>query len=215
MHYLAERRQEEKTRRRAEILDAVERVALNRGWEAMTMDEIARTARLSRALLYVYFEDKNALLFAIGERGLRTLHSKFVACEQQKVPGLVQVTAMGRAYLNFATEYPVYFAAMLRCDLSSPNSEQLSDHERACMQAGDTVHQTLCASITLGISDGSIRENAGEPNFVAVVLWSFLHGVLQIATNKANFLAHRGIDIEQLMEQALNQATLSIAGKSP
>jgi len=53
MSYIAERRQEEKERRRAEILDAAEAVCAEVGWDAMTMDQVARKARLSRALLYV------------------------------------------------------------------------------------------------------------------------------------------------------------------
>ena len=34
------------------------------------MDQVARGARLSRALVYVYFKDKQELLFAIGERAM-------------------------------------------------------------------------------------------------------------------------------------------------
>jgi len=58
MNYIAERRLEEKERRRAEILDAAEAVTARFGWDAMTMDRVARKARLSRALVYVYFKDK-------------------------------------------------------------------------------------------------------------------------------------------------------------
>ena len=73
MNYVTERRQEEKERRRADILDAAEQVAASVGIEAMTMDEVARTARLSRALLYVYFQDKSDLLFGLCGRGLEQL----------------------------------------------------------------------------------------------------------------------------------------------
>ena len=63
MNYVAQRRLEEKERRRAEILDASEAVAGVVGWDNMTMDQVARKARLSRALLYVYFNDKSDLMF--------------------------------------------------------------------------------------------------------------------------------------------------------
>jgi len=53
MNDLAERRHEEKERRRAEILDAAEAVAASEGWDDMTMDQVARRARLSRAPLCV------------------------------------------------------------------------------------------------------------------------------------------------------------------
>ncbi len=77
MSYIAERRQEEKERRRAEIIDAAEAVAATVGWDAMTMDQVARKARLSRALLYVYFKDKTDLLFGLCERALATLTQRF------------------------------------------------------------------------------------------------------------------------------------------
>ncbi len=41
-------------------------MATSVGWDAMTMDQVARKARLSRALVYVYFKDKMDLMFGIG-----------------------------------------------------------------------------------------------------------------------------------------------------
>ena len=50
MNYIAERRLEEKERRRAEIVDAAEAAGREVGLDALTMDDVARRARLSRAL---------------------------------------------------------------------------------------------------------------------------------------------------------------------
>ena len=61
MSYIAERRQEEKERRSDEIVAAAEELYRELGWDAVTMDGVARRARLSRALVYVYFKD-NILL---------------------------------------------------------------------------------------------------------------------------------------------------------
>ena len=49
MTYIAERRQEERDRRRAEIVDAADALYAEAGWDVMTMDQVARRARLSRA----------------------------------------------------------------------------------------------------------------------------------------------------------------------
>ena len=43
----------------------------------MTMDQVARRARLSRALLYVYFTDKADLMFGVGERAMAVLARRF------------------------------------------------------------------------------------------------------------------------------------------
>ncbi|MBP9590615.1 MAG: helix-turn-helix transcriptional regulator, partial [Steroidobacteraceae bacterium] len=68
MSYITERRQQERDRRRTEIVDAAEALYAEVGWDAVTMDQVARRARLSRALLYVYFRDKPDLHFALVER---------------------------------------------------------------------------------------------------------------------------------------------------
>ncbi|HXC59405.1 MAG TPA: helix-turn-helix domain-containing protein, partial [Steroidobacteraceae bacterium] len=73
MKELTERRREEKDRRRNEILDAAAVVAADSGFDATTMDQVARQARLSRALMYVYFEDKIALQTGLCERALELL----------------------------------------------------------------------------------------------------------------------------------------------
>ena len=78
MNYIAERRLEEKERRRAEIVDAAEAAGREVGLDALTMDDVARRARLSRALLYVYFQDRSDLMFGLAERAMTMLHGRFV-----------------------------------------------------------------------------------------------------------------------------------------
>jgi AcrR family transcriptional regulator len=46
MSYISVRREEEKERRRAEILDAAEALYAKKGWDALTVDQVARSARL-------------------------------------------------------------------------------------------------------------------------------------------------------------------------
>src|SRR5579859_3613513 len=98
MSYIAVRREEEKERRRAEILDAAEALYARKGWDALTMDQVARSARLSRALVYVYFRDKEDLLFAIGERAVRLLLDRFKAAAAGTTLGMDQVK-IGRAHV--------------------------------------------------------------------------------------------------------------------
>src|ERR1044072_8324079 len=78
MSYIAERRLEEKERRRAEIVDAAEAAGREVGLDALTMDDVARRARLSRALLYVYFQDRSDLMFGLAERAMGMLHTRFL-----------------------------------------------------------------------------------------------------------------------------------------
>ena len=209
-----QRRQEEKERRRSEILDATTLVAHEHGLAGVTMDLVARQARLSRALLYVYFRDRDELFFGLCQRALALLRDRFQAAMAGAELGVDKARACGAAYLMFARELPVEFEVLSRFEAHTPDIANMAANESACMLAGDEVHKLLINAIELGFRDGSIRKDAGPAPVVAVTLWGFTHGVLQLAKTKANVLAHEGVAADQLLEHALNMATRSIASET-
>lgn len=64
---------EDKARKRREILDAAKAVFAERGYHATTVAEVARAAGLSYGLIYWYFESKDALFDALMEHEERQL----------------------------------------------------------------------------------------------------------------------------------------------
>jgi AcrR family transcriptional regulator len=207
MSYIAERRLEEKERRRAEIVDAAEAAGRDVGLDALTMDDVARRARLSRALLYVYFQDRSDLMFGLAERAMGQLHARFVEAAERHRTGLEQVSAMGRAYVAFSQEFPVLFDALARCELESPDPAKLSPSEQACMVCGDRLQGALISSIETGLRDGSIRSDVSSPQLMSVTLWGFMHGIIQLTTTKAHALAHHGVAAKDLIDHAISMIT--------
>jgi AcrR family transcriptional regulator len=207
MSYIAERRLEEKERRRAEIVDAAEAAGREVGLDALTMDDVARRARLSRALLYVYFQDRSDLMFGLAERAMGMLHTRFLEAAERERTGLEQVSAIGRAYVAFAQEFPVLFDALARCELESPDPVQCSPSEQACMTGGDKLQAVLVKSIETGVRDGSIRADIGAPMLMSVTLWGFMHGIIQLTTTKSHALAHHGVAPKSLIDHAINMIT--------
>jgi TetR/AcrR family transcriptional regulator len=196
---LTARRQEEKDRRRNEILDAAAESAAESGFDAITMDQVARRARLSRALLYVYFEDKGALHMGLCQRAMELLLERFEAATRDQPNGLARLEAMGRAYTRYARELPVYFQALAQFEARVP--EDLQDHP--CIELGTLCHNGMTQTIRDGIADGSIRADIGAPDAVAIALWGFMHGVIQIANTKGALLTQRNTDTLQLYDQAV------------
>lgn len=193
MSYIVERREEEKERRRGELLDAAESLYAKHGWEAVTMDQVARTARLSRALVYVYFRDKDDLLFAIGERAMKLLYQRFAAALETPGSGRDKVDAMGRAYMGYALEFRHFFDFCSRFQ-SHEVGPAASPNEEACHQAGEAVMDLVVQAINAGVGDGSISQDlAREPRLLGMSLWAFTHGIVQITIAKAGDLARRGI----------------------
>ncbi len=197
MSYVAVRREEEKERRRADMVDAAEVLYAEVGWDAVTMDRVAKSARLSRALLYVYFRDKNDLLHAITERALLELRERFVAAAAAHASGIDQVTAIGRTYVQFQQEKPYRFDACSRFHAHQAAGQPAED---ACAAAGDAVIAVIVKALLHGQADGSIRKDIGNPAQVCVMLWAFTHGLIQIGINKSTEIARQGVKVPQLME---------------
>src|SRR4249920_3983035 len=56
--------------KRRQILDGARKVFMDLGFDGASMNEIARSAGVSKGTLYVYFADKNRLFEAIVEQEL-------------------------------------------------------------------------------------------------------------------------------------------------
>jgi TetR/AcrR family acrAB operon transcriptional repressor len=76
-------RQQREVRRRESyrvtILDAAARVILRKGYSALTMDDVAREAQLSKATVYKYVAGKGSLLFEILGHSFDEVRDEFAA----------------------------------------------------------------------------------------------------------------------------------------
>jgi AcrR family transcriptional regulator len=208
--YITERRLEERERRRQEILDAAQEVYAEVGWDAVTMDQIARRARLSRALVYIYFRDKADLHLALVERALGELRDRFVAAGEGKTSGYDEIEAIGHAYLDFARVSPQSFDACARFHARASSEGELPPNEAACIAAGGAVHETLVAALKRGKADGSIRADLGNPYATALALWAFSHGVIQIVATKPGQVEREGLSVEAFVDHAFELALRSL-----
>jgi len=214
MNGLADRRREEKERRRDEILDAAADVAAETGFDAITMDQVARKARLSRALVYVYFRDKMDMHFALCGRALELLLQRFGEAIAAQPTGRDELKAMGLAYVSFSQQQPVYFEALARFEARETTTYADNPNYTACLDTGDRLHGVMTAAIHRGIADESIRADVGDPDAVAITLWGFMHGTIQVTATKGALLVRRGTSAEALFDQALQLALHALSPKT-
>ncbi|MEO8464755.1 MAG: TetR/AcrR family transcriptional regulator [Gammaproteobacteria bacterium] len=211
MSELHQRRVEEKEQRRTEIVDAAEAVYAEVGWDAATIDQVARRARLSRALVYVYFKDKQDLHFAIVERALADLHRRFEDAARRPGTGIEKVEAIGRAYVQYSREVPYYFDACSQFQAyQAGEADTADDNEEACLAASRQVHGVLVEAIRTGMHDGTIRPDLGDPLMTAIALWGFAHGIIQLAATKAEMLKKFEIAVDPLILHGFALMTASL-----
>jgi AcrR family transcriptional regulator len=105
---IAERKEREKEQRRSDILEAAEKLFFSRGYDNVSMDDIAKEVELNKATLYLYFKNKEALFFAIVLRGVKIL-TTLVKENVEKAPtGSEKLWEIGHAYFSFVKRYPDY-----------------------------------------------------------------------------------------------------------
>ena len=204
----ADRRQREKEMRRVGILDAAERLFFSRGYEEVSMDEIAREVELNKATIYLYFKNKETLFATIVLRGIRILQEKYRECMEKQVPGIVKVTLMGQAYYQFSQEYPDYQRM-----IQFYGSERFSKENPCTAEIGQgygTCRMILRDAVKEGIDDGTIRADL-DPFLTSMYLMISFMGILSMENKWKLVIEVEGFSYEQFTREFFRFITPAVS----
>jgi AcrR family transcriptional regulator len=195
---ISDRRQREKERRKTEIIDAAGRLFFSRGYDDVSMEDIARSVELNKATLYLYVENKEALFATIVLRGIGILREKFAECREQKTPGIVKVALMGQAYHRFSEEYPdylrlIHFYGSERFSRENPYTADIGKGYGSCR----TILQD---AIREGIDDGTIRADL-DPFLASMYLMIAFMGTLSLENRWKLVVEAQGFSSGQFTSQ--------------
>jgi AcrR family transcriptional regulator len=118
--------------RRNEILEAARRVFATIGFEAATVDDIAREAGIAKGTIYLYYRSKGDIYAAAVRAGLRELHEQVATnvraapTAHQKVRAFIETKA--RYFERHVDFFHIYYAELNT--LEQHSSEVHADHER-------------------------------------------------------------------------------------
>ncbi|WP_373000855.1 TetR/AcrR family transcriptional regulator [Marinobacter sp.] len=206
---LKTRREREKQARYDTILDAAELVFSEKGYERTSMDDIARTASLSRALLYVYFKDKAAIQRGIMLRAGHALFRRFEEARQTADNGLAQIRAMGESYYRFYLEEPDYFSALTKASTAMAEADESQAEEMLCSKSD--LMELMVGAIELGLQDGTMNcDRITDPEQTALYLRGALHGVILLCQSETGE-GNPDFPAEQLIRHTMDMLTSSIS----
>lgn len=206
---LKTRREREKQARYDTILDAAELVFSEKGYDRTSMDDIARTASLSRALLYVYFKDKAAIQREIMLRAGHSLFRRFEEARQTADTGLAQIRAMGESYYRFYLEEPDYFSALTKASTAMAEADESQAEEMLC--SNSELMDLMVGAIELGLGDGTMnRSRINDPVQTALYLRGALHGVILLCQSEMGE-GNAEFPSEQLIRHTMDMLTSSIS----
>lgn len=169
---IQERKQQEKSEMRGLILKTAMNLFLEKGFENITIRNIAEKIEYSPATIYLYFKNKDEILYTLRKEGFEKLY------EHQKSSLILndpfkRLHKHGEAYISFALENPEYYDLMFMmrgpvnkiqeikdCDIGLESYELLKTNVKECQEAG------LFPGANIDIA--------------AFSLWSCVHGIASL-----------------------------------
>jgi AcrR family transcriptional regulator len=169
--------------RRGEILAAAKRLFAEEGYESATMRRIAAAVGVSGAALYVYFPDKEAILFAIAEETFAELLAALEASQRVTGEPLRRFRAGLMTYIAFGRARPdEYRLTFQRRMISAPSpGRQCGD-----IEAADRSFDILARSVAELMDAGIFQRRPSVQ--VAEALWACLHGITALLVDHSGHL---------------------------
>lgn len=192
------RREREKQQRRNDIIKAAENVFFAKGYDNVTMDEIANKAEVNKALLYYYFKNKEALFSAVNLCGVQILHKIYFKCFNLDTDGYNKVKAMIQGLFDFSKEHPDYFR--IYC-YAGTERFQMSDEEDAqeIVDLRTGMWRLMVEAIMEGIADGTIRNDL-DPVEMSIYLNLLALSTLNLDLTSKMVLRARNISNDKFWE---------------
>jgi TetR/AcrR family transcriptional regulator len=207
---IAERREREREQRQQDIMDAAERVFFSKGYTAATMDDVSEEAELSKGTLYLYFNTKEELYFAVTLRGFRILYDLFEKAVAENETGFQQLREIGRAYVCFFNEHPDHFRNIMFFESKSLDFDKTNPWLEEFERQSARIFGKLTEAIQTGIKDGTIRADL-NPVKTPLLLWAESNGILQLVATKQDMITrHFDMEPEELIDYYFQFLTWSI-----
>lgn len=160
-----ERKQRERADRERLIVATAREVAEQQGWDAVTTRLLAERIEYSQPVLYSHFRGKREIIGAVALEGAAELAVALRAATSAENGPRARVTALARAYLDFAARNPAVYDALFQLDAGLAFARE------------DTPQPLKDGFAALLGGLGDVAGDGVEPGLFTEVFWAALHGL--------------------------------------
>ncbi|MFE0099713.1 TetR/AcrR family transcriptional regulator [Streptomyces sp. NPDC059009] len=160
-----ERKQRERAERERLIVATARELAEQQGWDAVTTRRLAERIEYSQPVLYSHFRGKREIIGAVALEGAAEMAVAVRAATSAADGPRERVTALARAYLDFAARNPAVYDAMFQLDGGLAFAQE------------DTPAQLKDGFAALLETLGEVAGDDVDPGLFTEVFWACLHGV--------------------------------------
>jgi AcrR family transcriptional regulator len=189
--------------RRQEILEAGERVILAKGIAKASVDDIVAAAGVAKGTFYLYFASKEALVHALRERWVESIHSR-VADAEARVP---RGDWAARLSTRIEAGTLAYFARLDLHDVLFHGDDFHPGADDPMSLSKNKVVADLTEFLRAGAAAGAWRVR--DPRLLAVMMFHAFHGGLDyVVAQKEKRLDRKRLiaDLDEFFRRALELA---------
>ena len=167
--------------RRAEILEAAERIFVAEGYEGATIRKIADEVGVSSTALYMHFQDKGCILLEICERTLKLLLERNREIAGKPLDAVVRTRMMLDAYMRWGMQHPNAYQLVY----SAPRPVSAGIWPEDTVDLSTQCYDIFCSVVREIAASGRLRTGTAES--AAQALWMSCHGVVALMASRPNF----------------------------
>ena len=186
-----ERREREKENLRQEILDAARQLFIRKGYENVSMREIAAQIEYSPTTIYLYFKNKSELFHSLCEETFAKLEKELEAIvtadNVAKLGNGASVDPVwclrkgAEAYIRFGLHYPNHYRLLFL----TPHPHDKNPEFQFEGSEGEKAFRYLLEIVSQGVQQGKFRQV--DPLMLAQACWSVMHGLTSLLVTQTEF----------------------------
>ncbi len=170
---ITERKERDREEMRELILQAARTLFLTKGYEKTSIRNIADAIEYSPGTIYLYYKDKNELLFALHEAAFARMTAELSQVGSISDP-FARLVEMGHQYIKYAVANPEMYDLMF---LMEGPMEDLACRDES-WEDGKKSFSLLENVVSDCIKAGYFQEQDIET--AALTIWSYMHGLVTI-----------------------------------
>ena len=198
----AERKARQKEELKELILTAAKKLFLDKGIENTTIRSIAKAIEYSVGTVYLYYKDKNEILYDLHQRGFRQLGEDMRSVSQQIEDPKERLNQLGQIYMHFAMKNPEMYDLMF--NLKAP-MDYLKKEKNDTWNEGKATYHTLRSTVQACMEQGHFKDHQLEA--LSFAIWSSVHGMCSLMI-RDRIKGATDQEPQQLLEQAYRSFTL-------
>ncbi len=167
------RRQQQKLEVRQALLAAASELFLEGGLEGFSLRGVAERAGYSATTVYLYFDNKDDLLFSVSLEGFEQFGQALKHAYDTADDPIARISAIGHAYVAFGVAHPAHYRLMFM----ERGNFLLKENPNDCKPTIDSFNilvQAVHEAHAAGVLD------TDKPMNLVYTLWAAVHGLVAL-----------------------------------